>query len=155
MTRPDNNAADNGYPVSKAAAIMACFNPITNLRSLWVPHKNHLMPLDGIRAISNMMVIMFHALMCIYVAVTPAYFDQYLKELPSFLNWIPHGDKRVDAFFVLSGFLIGSLLMREHSKNGGIDYKRFYIRRFFRLTPVYLLLIFFLVAHLSRVYMLK
>ncbi len=41
----------------------------------------------------------------------------------------------VDVFFVLSGFLITSLLLLERERTGGLDYWRFYRRRFFRLMP--------------------
>lgn len=41
----------------------------------------------------------------------------------------------VDLFFVLSGFLITSLLLMEFRTHGRLDYWRFYRRRFFRLMP--------------------
>jgi peptidoglycan/LPS O-acetylase OafA/YrhL len=43
----------------------------------------------------------------------------------------------VDLFFVISGFLIGSLLFKEFLKAGDICFGRFYVRRFLRLIPVY------------------
>ena len=54
----------------------------------------------------------------------------------------------VDIFFVLSGFLITSLLLMEHGQSGRIDCWRFYRRRFFRLMPALLLFlaIYWLVA---------
>ncbi|HJE25566.1 MAG TPA: acyltransferase [Methylorubrum populi] len=42
----------------------------------------------------------------------------------------------VDLFFVLSGFLVGGLVVREVSATRGFDYRRFLIRRAFRLWPV-------------------
>ncbi len=42
----------------------------------------------------------------------------------------------VDLFFVLSGFLVGGLVVREVSATKGFDYRRFLIRRAFRLWPV-------------------
>jgi len=39
-------------------------------------------------------------------------------------------------FFVLSGFLITTVLMREQSQSGSISLKKFYIRRFLRIFPV-------------------
>lgn len=39
-------------------------------------------------------------------------------------------------FFVLSGFLITTVLMREQSRSGSISLKNFYIRRFLRIFPV-------------------
>ena len=41
----------------------------------------------------------------------------------------------VDLFFVLSGFLIGGLILREANLTGGFDYKRFLLRRILRLWP--------------------
>lgn len=53
----------------------------------------------------------------------------------------------VDLFFVLSGFLVGGLLIRELESTGHIDYRRFFIRRAFRLWPVlYLFLLGMLVS---------
>lgn len=47
----------------------------------------------------------------------------------------------VDVFFVLSGFLITRLLVAEHRRSGGIDWARFYARRFRRLLPALLLML--------------
>ncbi len=44
----------------------------------------------------------------------------------------------VDLFFVLSGFLIGGQLMQDIVKGQKIDFKSFYLRRFFRIMPAYL-----------------
>jgi peptidoglycan/LPS O-acetylase OafA/YrhL len=41
----------------------------------------------------------------------------------------------VDLFFVLSGFLITSLLLREHQKSGAVSLRRFWLRRGLRLVP--------------------
>ena len=45
----------------------------------------------------------------------------------------------VDMFFVLSGFLITRLLIREHSDTGTVNFKRFFLRRSARLIPPLLL----------------
>jgi peptidoglycan/LPS O-acetylase OafA/YrhL len=50
----------------------------------------------------------------------------------------------VDIFFVLSGFLITSLLVGEHSRTGRISLPQFYLRRALRLLPA--LTVFLLVA---------
>ena len=41
----------------------------------------------------------------------------------------------VDIFFVISGYLISSILVREHENTGHISLKRFYINRLRRLLP--------------------
>ncbi|GEM_PF-1582236 len=52
----------------------------------------------------------------------------------------------VDLFFVLSGFLIGSAIIREIQRTGGFDYKKFFIRRVFRLWPVLYVFLFSMLA---------
>lgn len=48
---------------------------------------------------------------------------------------IPGGFIGVDIFFVISGFLITGLLLREHERTGTISFIRFYARRVKRLVP--------------------
>lgn len=53
----------------------------------------------------------------------------------------------IDLFFVLSGFLITTLLLEEWSKTGGISMRNFYIRRGLRLLPaLFVLLVFVLLV---------
>jgi len=54
---------------------------------------------------------------------------------------MPGGFLGVDIFFVLSGFLITSLLVEEWDREGSISLKDFYIRRVLRLMPALLFLI--------------
>jgi len=69
--------------------------------------------LDGLRAIAVIAVLLYHA-------------D---------LLWIPGGFLGVEVFFVISGFLITSLLLRERDRSGRTDLKRFWMRRARRLLP--------------------
>jgi len=48
----------------------------------------------------------------------------------------------VDLFFVLSGFLISGLLFVEYKKTGGINWRRFFIRRGFKIYPAFYVMIF-------------
>lgn len=63
---------------------------------------------------------------------------------PSFVLSKNLGELGVSMFFAMSGFLITTLLMREHRKTGAISLKQFYIRRVFRALPA--LYVFMLVA---------
>ena len=55
-----------------------------------------------------------------------------------FLSSITDSSIAIKGFFVISGFLIGSILFKEIATTGKINFKKFYIRRFLRLMPVYL-----------------
>jgi peptidoglycan/LPS O-acetylase OafA/YrhL len=50
-------------------------------------------------------------------------------------GWLPGGFLGVDVFFVVSGFLITRLLLREHARTGRIRLRAFYLRRARRLLP--------------------
>ena len=54
------------------------------------------------------------------------------------IPWLRGGFLGVDTFFVLSGFLITSLLLTERLAAGRIDLRRFWIRRVRRLLPALL-----------------
>ena len=56
-------------------------------------------------------------------------------------NALPGGWLGVDVFFVLSGFLITSLLLAEHRATGRVDLRHFYSRRARRLLPALFLLL--------------
>jgi peptidoglycan/LPS O-acetylase OafA/YrhL len=43
----------------------------------------------------------------------------------------------LDVFFIISGFLITQLLLRERDLNGTVDLKAFYVRRLLRIWPLY------------------
>jgi peptidoglycan/LPS O-acetylase OafA/YrhL len=89
--------------------------------------------LDGLRAISILWVIVAH-------------FNLY-KNNPTIKSIFWGGGLGVHIFFVLSGFLITALLLKEKMTNGYISLRAFYIRRFFRILPVaflFLLIIFVL-----------
>lgn len=61
-------------------------------------------------------------------------------------GWFRLGWIGVDLFFVLSGFLIGGLLVSEVQKTGRIDIARFLIRRGFKIYPVYYVFIAYLIT---------
>lgn len=66
------------------------------------------------------------------------------------LSWMPGGFLGVEVFFVVSGFLITSLLLEERLHDGAIDLRHFWIRRARRLLPaLYLLLAFVVMASLT------
>jgi len=50
-------------------------------------------------------------------------------------RWLPGGFLGVDVFFVLSGFLITTLLLEEHARSGTVSMRSFFARRTLRLLP--------------------
>ncbi|MFJ8896195.1 acyltransferase family protein [Leifsonia sp. NPDC102414] len=75
--------------------------------------------LDGLRALAVAAVLVYHL----------------------FPGILPGGFIGVDIFFVVSGFLITSLLMRERSSTGWIDLRSFWVRRARRLVPAIVVLV--------------
>src|SRR5262245_4275815 len=61
----------------------------------------------------------------------------------------PGGWAGVDIFFVLSGYLITTLLTNELSETGTIDYRNFYIRRVLRLWPAFAVFLLVVVLWIS------
>jgi peptidoglycan/LPS O-acetylase OafA/YrhL len=74
---------------------------------------------DGIRAVAVMLVFAYH----------------------TGLSASSGGFVGVDVFFVLSGYLITTILYREIKDTGALRFRRFYLRRFLRLTPPLVILI--------------
>jgi peptidoglycan/LPS O-acetylase OafA/YrhL len=91
--------------------------------------------LDGLRAVSILLVLVAHLIHSGAITLGRNW-------------WYPYGNIGVSTFFVISGFLITSLLLKEERRNAGrIDLRRFYIRRALRLFPAlyaYLLVVFLL-----------
>ena len=75
--------------------------------------------LDGLRGVSVIAVILYHL-----HALDPAGF-----------GWFTGGFFGVEVFFVVSGFLITSLLVEEHGDRGGVAFGQFWLRRARRLLP--------------------
>jgi peptidoglycan/LPS O-acetylase OafA/YrhL len=57
------------------------------------------------------------------------------------ITWLPGGFQGVDLFFVISGFLITTLLLAEVEGRGRIDLGAFYLRRARRLLPALFLVL--------------
>ena len=105
-----------------------------NLHAIVAVPAFHEPVIDGVRAIAICWVISVHL-----VLYHMGFFPQQVLRLfnVSWLHFVARGDLGVDLFFVISGYLIGSLLFGEVSKTGTLRLRRFYVRRFLRLIPVY------------------
>ena len=82
----------------------------------------YISTLDGWRAFAILLVLLGHS--------QPWQFDHFSTD---YLRGF--GDRGVDLFFALSGFLICSRLLREEAAFGRISLRFFYLRRLFRIQP--------------------
>jgi peptidoglycan/LPS O-acetylase OafA/YrhL len=106
-----------------------------NLSSLFVPPgRHHFRTLDGLRAISVLWVIGFHCIF--FISTSNLDLAVALRNAP-LLAWLKYGFRGVDIFFVISGFIISHILMKEHQATSRIGLKHFYLRRAIRLFPAY------------------
>jgi len=83
------------------------------MRNLELKPMEHIGSLDGLRALSAILIATFHAAM----------------------PGLPGGYLAVDVFFVISGYLITRLLLMEFGRTGTIAYRAFVFRRLRRLWP--------------------
>lgn len=94
--------------------------------------------LDGLRGIAILSVVFVHWV----VRPNRESIENVSLALYDLLDHTAYG---VDAFFVVSGFLIGRILIAKSSEPGFL--KTFYVRRFFRIIPLYFAVVgFFFVA---------
>ncbi len=91
---------------------------------------NRYPALHGIRVAAIISVIQYHITLILWG-------EQGLKIDPSLVDASLRVFFGMDLFFVLSGFLIGSILLRSLRDSGTQNLRRFYIRRIFRTFPSY------------------
>lgn len=82
--------------------------------------SGYIPALDGLRAVSIALVLLAHL-------------AQDIPEVRAVA--LASGQIGVSVFFVVSGYLITMLLLREEAKTGGVDLRAFYIRRALRIFP--------------------
>ena len=114
---------------------------MTKISTAQPPNKYY--GLDNLRAFAIIMVFFFH-------------YQRWFEHpawMPTALNF---GWTGVDLFFVLSGFLISSQLFAQIKKDGHFSMRNFYIKRFFRILPIYyfVLAIYFLFPFFSSTQLL-
>ena len=78
-----------------------------------VPNMGYIPGLDGVRALAVIGVLLYHGNS----------------------SWLPGGFLGVDVFFVLSGFLISTILLQSLQTRGAVNFKTFYVHRARRLLP--------------------
>ncbi len=91
--------------------------------------------LDGLRAVAIGLVLICHS--------TPAL---HRAGLPDLANLVRESRIGVDVFFVISGFLITLLLLRESDRTGSISLSSFFARRALRILPALTAYVLFVAA---------
>lgn len=100
--------------------------------------------LDILRFIAAYMIVLLHCFFGWKVRfgnpefLTPTLSPTSLDKLELIMHNLSFG---VDVFFIISGFLITYLLLVEKEKHGKVDAMKFYIRRAFRIWPLYFFMI--------------
>lgn len=87
---------------------------------------NRYLNVDALRACAVLMVVCHHI-----GTFIPAFQHGAIGDFCRF------GARGVDLFFVISGFLFGSMLVGELTSSNTIDFRRFYRHRFLRIVPLY------------------
>jgi len=85
--------------------------------------------LDGLRFFAFLLVFIHH--------------QNLLSNIPGISILRSNGWIGVDLFFVLSAYLFTKLLIAEYIKTSSISFKKFYLRRIFRIWPIYFLFVGF------------
>jgi peptidoglycan/LPS O-acetylase OafA/YrhL len=109
---------------------MRAFALEDNLRSLWHRRADAMKPIDGLRAIAILWVIAYHTFAFVGRPMRHGIHEPLFRI-------VNRGLLGVDVFFVLSGFLIGRLLIAEQDDRNTISLRRFYVRRAMRILPAY------------------
>ena len=94
--------------------------------------KTYFDNLDGLRFFCFLSVFLFHSFHTEIPAVKESGIFQFVK-----FSLFGNGFLGVNFFFVLSGFLITYLLIKEKMRNGTIHIINFWIRRILRIWPLY------------------
>lgn len=101
-----------------------------------IQRPRHIPSLDGLRALAIFLVMAVHTLLG----------RAMYKNIPFGYRLIGNGSLGVFLFFVISGYLITTLLLREREHTSDISLKSFYLRRAFRILPPFYVYVLFLVV---------
>lgn len=102
--------------------------------------------LDGVRGIAILLVLAFHLTVYSVAGVETSVLDEFVLKVTS-AGWIG-----VDLFFVLSGYLITSILLNASAAGLRPYFGNFYARRALRIWPVYIAFLVFLLVVLSALF---
>ncbi len=112
-----------------------------NLHTLFIRTNDRWAFLDGYRSIGILWVVVGHCLVSLQYTHGMDWWRETVENIPYYFQWLPNGDVAVDGFLVVSAFLMANMLMKQHQESQKIKAAVFYISRYMRLTPAYLIAI--------------
>lgn len=127
----------NGAPTAGLMGLLRCWSVPANFSALTTPDRSTFHLVNGLRFFSFLWILAFHTVLAYALIYGKEQFFLLADSAPLLASWIWNADKSVDLFFIISGFLIGLILLKELDKSGDINLPRFYLRRYLRLTPIY------------------
>jgi len=117
------------------------FSKPVNIAQNILNQPNKAFPVvDFLKGVSVLMVILFHIFFAVFFLFKkePEKLEQFINSIPAWLSFVLSFDKAVDIFFMLSSFLLSYALLKVYDKRQSIHIGRFYLHRFFRIYPLFL-----------------
>ncbi|XP_021933486.1 nose resistant to fluoxetine protein 6-like, partial [Zootermopsis nevadensis] len=142
---PENKLEPTTKNPSKMEKIFLCFSARRSVKNLFTRNSIHpaLETTHGARVFFMLMIIMGHRIITYggHPLFNAEAEERLFRSLPSML--LGNGPVVVDGFFTLSGLLLSYSLLESQSKSKRISLAKPVLVRFFRLTPSYMMLVFF------------
>ena len=109
-----------------------------DLKDLYIRPTTRYATLDGARAITILLMVLFHVMFGIVMLFHGDFqkIDYFISNFPHYLRWMWQVQGS-DPLFVMCGLLVAYTLFREYKKDGSIQIWRFYRRRLMRILPLF------------------
>jgi len=109
----------------------------SDLKKIFIRSHDRHATLDGARAITILLMVLFHVLFGI-ATILKDKVEAFIHDFPAYLNWMWQAQGS-DPLFVVSGLLVSYALFRDYDKNGSLDFLLFYKKRLIRLYPLFII----------------
>ncbi len=119
-----------------------------DLKSIFFRPHAKFATLDGARAITILLMVLFHVLFGI-AKILDDKVEGFIAEFPGYFNWMWQAQGS-DPLFVMCGLLVSYSLFREYDRNQSLDVMRFFKRRLMRIYPLFLLALLIFLPTNSR-----
>ncbi len=107
-----------------------------NFKSIFIRDSRGYDAADGFRALTICVLVFFHCIFGLLRVLQGDEVNKFIANVPPYWNWAWQA-RGSDLMFVLCGFLLGLILIRELKRKETINIGRFYYRRFMRIMPLF------------------